>query len=57
MTGAAGQAAIAICKPGVAYSEIGGVIEDIITKEVLPTRCPPPPYLLSLSECLFLSRI
>ncbi len=28
------QAAIAICKPGVAYSDIGGVIEDIAAKEV-----------------------
>ncbi|EKX31306.1 hypothetical protein GUITHDRAFT_156633 [Guillardia theta CCMP2712] len=27
------QAAIKICKPGVPYSQIGGVIDDIVTKE------------------------
>eukprot|EP00292_Cryptomonas_paramecium_P010971 CAMPEP_0113700104 /NCGR_PEP_ID=MMETSP0038_2-20120614/23748_1 /TAXON_ID=2898 /ORGANISM="Cryptomonas paramecium" /LENGTH=334 /DNA_ID=CAMNT_0000623677 /DNA_START=52 /DNA_END=1053 /DNA_ORIENTATION=+ /assembly_acc=CAM_ASM_000170 len=31
------QAAIAICKPGVPYSEIGGVIEDIVAKEGFTT--------------------
>eukprot|EP00960_Hanusia_phi_P037985 753233-Hanusia_phi.AAC.1 len=36
------QAAIKICKPGVPYSQIGGVIDDIVTKE--------QPHHLALQE-------
>jgi len=44
------QAAIAICKPGVGYNEIGGVIEAVVAKVRSPLSYASSSLLLSSLE-------